>query len=173
MAGTTERLMSQHAALLLRCQRAREARQRLAALQAERICAAALVMAASARAELVTFEISRQGEMRNTYNALAGRLVDANALYALPALEATRRVQAVLLALTLDEAAARLGKAEDVMAEARKALALAARHTQRRERLADVTAARHHAVLALAEEAAREDATTDNWRPPLPERPAA
>ncbi len=165
MAGAAEGLIASRAALLLRCQAAREDRQRIAAARATRLRAAASDAAADARGRLAAFEAGRQDAMRRAYDALAGRQVDAATLQDLLAQEERLRGEAAALADAAAVAAARDRETADAEAAAMAALAAAARRTQRRERLAEMTARQYGAVLALAEEAEREDATTDTWRP--------
>ncbi len=164
MAGTAESVIAARAALLLRCQAAREERRRIVVAQATRAHAVAADALAGAQARLTGFEARRQDAMRQAYDALAGRQVDAATLHALPALEARRRNEAATLAVAIDAAAARQRETAAALAEGMAALALAARATQRRERLADMTARRQRVVLASAEEIEREDAATDSWR---------
>jgi len=166
MAGAAAGLIATRAALLLRCQAAREERRRVAAASAARIRTAAADALAAAGATLASFELERQDAMRRTYDGLAGRKVDAAALHDMPAQQALQLRTRAGLANAAETAAGRLREATDAERVALTALACAARRRQRREQLSELTAQRHRAVLALAEESEREDATTDAWRQP-------
>lgn len=160
MAGAAEGLIARRAALLLRCQDARERRARTAAAGAARARDAARARREAAGAERDAQARRRAEALRAGYDRLAGRVVDAAAVAALRAAETAWQAEAERLRLAEDAAAAALDAAETGLTAARAAMEAEARRTCRRARLAEDTAARHRRVLDAAEEAERDEAAS-------------
>jgi hypothetical protein len=158
-------LNTRRAATLLRCQEAREKRQRLEVFKAELRVGSAKTDARRAHERLLAHEYGQRQEMRNAHDALRGRLVNARELENLAATELDLLAQSAMLAAFLSKAREDVGKAEITLNAALAELRSAARMLQKRQRLADMTAAAWHRVIEMAEETEQTDQTLDVWRP--------
>jgi hypothetical protein len=158
-------LNARRAAMLLRCQEAREKRHRLEVFKAELEVGSAKAVERRAQERLLAHERRQRQEMRKAHDALHGRLVDARELENLAAAELALFVEQAKLTALLSKAREDASKAEMTLNAALAELRAATREMQKRQRLADTAAAAWHHVIEMVEETEQTDQTLDMWRP--------
>jgi hypothetical protein len=163
MAGTTGELNARRAALLLRCQRGREAQRRIEAMRAEHVRSTALAAETATREQLDARLLAEAEQIEAAHEAVRGQTVRLDTLQRLTALEQALHGETVALAATLAHHQQATAEAEHAVAVAMTAAQAEARVTRKRTRLSEAMQdALRHAADA-AEEAELDDHVTDNW----------
>lgn len=165
MARTLDEMKAARAALLLRCQRAREAARRVDVARAEQSHAAALEGERRARGALDTGKTQASKEIAGVGQALRAEAIDRRRLDALLGSERAALTNVAILARDVERARTEISEADRHREAARAALLTERRATRKRERLADETATAWARTLDRIEETEREDAFADAWRP--------
>ena len=139
MARAALELKARKAAMLLRCQQARELRRRLLSLRADHAVAAALVLEQAARDARDAHSTISRARLAAAYEALPGRIVERSALQDLVAQERQIAHEARAHLDALITAEAETQKAREAASAARAEFKNEARATTKRTRLAAST----------------------------------
>jgi hypothetical protein len=150
-------------AMLLRCQRGREDRRRVALLRAEQASRAAAAAEISARERCDAHIVFRSSKMAEAHEAVRGCVVDLEALRSLSTLEQSLQEEAAALQSALTDAAEKRRTAEAAVADASIALQFETRITHRRERMADRMRIRATSATEIAAEAERDEQSIESW----------
>lgn len=154
------------AAVLLRCQRAREAARQIDAARAKREHEVACAHEAAARTTLREGEKAAEIEIAATADALGAGTIDRLRLDALLATERAALDQVKALAAAVKKSEADVAAAHARLDTANAALAVDRRATRKRQRLAEDTASIWRRGLEAAQEMEREDQFADTRRAP-------
>jgi hypothetical protein len=164
VAVTAHELIARRAAVLLRCQKAREQRRQRDALRAEQGSIAAAAAEQSAQAAVSSGRIADAERLRRACDNLDGRKVRPEELATLPALrqalarEAKERDQALVAAAE----AARV--ARETADAAREALLAERRATEKRSKLSERAQTTWRRTVDAVEELERDEHVADTWR---------
>ncbi|UDL94600.1 hypothetical protein LGH83_19230 [Lichenihabitans sp. PAMC28606] len=164
MAVTADELKAGRAALLLRCQRLRDDRRRREVARAEGLRHDAASRLRQTHHDLMAYEDVRSREIGQQHDRLAGQIIDLRTLTSIQAGEAASWARSADLAAQRLAASAALSEAEAGLNQARLALQVEARITQKRERLAETMAQAWRRAADIADEMDRGDQVADLWR---------
>jgi hypothetical protein len=164
VAVSPHELSARRAAVLLRCQKAREQRRQRDASRAERSSTAAGAAEQRARADAGFGRVAGAERLRQACADLGGRKIRPEELATLPALEQSlaREAEQRDKALTAATEAARTARgAADA---AREALLTERRATEKRSKLTVRAQTLWHRAVDAREEMERDQQVADTWR---------
>jgi hypothetical protein len=164
MAVTAHELSARRAAMLLRCQKAREQRRRREALRAEQGRTAAAAAEQSAREAVSAGRLAGAERLRQACDDLSGRMVRPEELATLPALEQALAREAEERDQKLAAAAEAAHLARGAADAAREALLAERRATEKRSKLTERSHRLWRRALDVAEELERDEQVADTWR---------
>ena len=164
MARAALELKARKAAMLLRCQQARELRRRLLSLQADHAVAVAMALEQAARDARDTHATISCTRLAAAYEALPGRIVERSALQDLVAQERQIAHEARAHLDALIAAETETQKAREAASAARAEFKNEARSTAKRAHLAASTVKGWRDARDSAEDRECDDQLEDAWR---------
>ncbi len=164
MAGQAHALKATRSAMMLRIQRAREKRGRLALALAERAHEAAASAERVARERRDMHELFALRRIGEAHGSLRGRAIDLAALDGLITLERSLQAASAENTRSLAAAEAAARDHDGALQTAIARLRVETKATWKRERLAETMARAWRQTVEAAEESERENQAADSWR---------